>query len=247
MRTFVMGDIHGAHKALLQCLEQAQFDYDTDRLIQLGDVSDRGPETAECVDTLLKIRNLVPLRGNHDCWTHDYFVHSKSPDIWLMQGGRETIISYKQFFDRKNPEGDEQITKELMDQHRRFYEDQLDWYIDEENRLFVHAGWPYERYPGNFEVAASGRIPQGGTVSLECHWDRTLFEDCYDEVPEALEELQAFKEVYIGHTPVEERPYFVLENLYNLDTGVARGNILTMINLETKEVFSSDSIRGLYS
>jgi serine/threonine protein phosphatase 1 len=40
MRTFVMGDIHGAHKALKQCLERAAFDRGKDVLIQLGDVAD---------------------------------------------------------------------------------------------------------------------------------------------------------------------------------------------------------------
>lgn len=38
--TYVMGDIHGAHKAFIQCLERSNFDYDNDILIQLGDVAD---------------------------------------------------------------------------------------------------------------------------------------------------------------------------------------------------------------
>ena len=40
MRTFVMGDIHGAYNALLQCLKRSGFDYENDQLIQLGDVAD---------------------------------------------------------------------------------------------------------------------------------------------------------------------------------------------------------------
>jgi serine/threonine protein phosphatase 1 len=38
MRTLVMGDIHGAHKALVQCLEKSGFNMEHDRLIQLGDI-----------------------------------------------------------------------------------------------------------------------------------------------------------------------------------------------------------------
>lgn len=37
-RTFVMRDIHGAFKALVQCLERCEFDYDIDTLILLGDI-----------------------------------------------------------------------------------------------------------------------------------------------------------------------------------------------------------------
>lgn len=33
-----MGDIHGAYKALQQCLERSKFNYENDKLIQLGDV-----------------------------------------------------------------------------------------------------------------------------------------------------------------------------------------------------------------
>ena len=35
-----MGDIHGNYRGLLQCLEKSNFDYDNDKLIQLGDVVD---------------------------------------------------------------------------------------------------------------------------------------------------------------------------------------------------------------
>jgi len=49
MKTFVIGDIHGAYKALIQCLKRSKFDYDRDRLICLGDVVDGYPETKECI------------------------------------------------------------------------------------------------------------------------------------------------------------------------------------------------------
>ncbi|NJN40909.1 MAG: hypothetical protein HC811_00350 [Flammeovirgaceae bacterium] len=44
MRRFVLGDIHGAYRALRQCLERASFSYDEDLLIALGDVSDGWPD-----------------------------------------------------------------------------------------------------------------------------------------------------------------------------------------------------------
>ncbi len=44
-RTFVIGDIHGAYRALRQCLDRADFDYESDHLICLGDVCDGWPDT----------------------------------------------------------------------------------------------------------------------------------------------------------------------------------------------------------
>ncbi len=32
MKTFAIGDIHGAYKAMIQCFERSKFDYKKDRL-----------------------------------------------------------------------------------------------------------------------------------------------------------------------------------------------------------------------
>lgn len=242
LKTYVMADIHGQHTALMQCLERAEFDFENDRLIQLGDVSDRGPATAQCVETLMKIRHLVPIRGNHDCWTHDYFVHSLAPGIWLTQGGYETIQSYVELSYVLYGEDSSEIHPELLQRHRQFYMDQLDWYIDSENRLFVHGGWDYRAHPMDFERAAGQPMEGGGEVSRQCHWDRSLFIDAKRGNPAALKELTVFSEVYIGHTYHDTPPYYQIENLYNLDTGAGRGWVLTLLNLETKEAFTSDWI-----
>lgn len=58
---WVMGDIHGAYKALEQCLIRSGFDYENDRLIQLGDIVDGYPDAFECVEELLKVKNLISI------------------------------------------------------------------------------------------------------------------------------------------------------------------------------------------
>ena len=40
MRTWVVGDIHGGYRALMQVFERSQFDRERDRLIALGDLVD---------------------------------------------------------------------------------------------------------------------------------------------------------------------------------------------------------------
>lgn len=71
MKTYVIGDIHGAHNALMQCLGLAQFDYALDRLIVLGDVCDGYPDVRECIEELLKIKHCDFVIGNHDMWALD--------------------------------------------------------------------------------------------------------------------------------------------------------------------------------
>ena len=95
MKTFVIGDIHGAYQALLQCLEVSKFDSNKDRLICLGDVCDRNKQVKECIDELLTIPNCVYILGNHDAWALEWAVDGKAPQEWLDQGGAETLMSYK--------------------------------------------------------------------------------------------------------------------------------------------------------
>jgi len=66
-RRFVCGDIHGAHKALVQVLERSGFDYENDMLITLGDIVDGWGDSFMCVEELLKIKNRIDIVGNHDC------------------------------------------------------------------------------------------------------------------------------------------------------------------------------------
>ena len=56
MKKFVIGDIHGNYKALMQCLEKSKFNYKKDKLIVLGDTCDGLPDVKECFDELLKIK-----------------------------------------------------------------------------------------------------------------------------------------------------------------------------------------------
>ena len=90
-RKFVIGDIHGAYLALMQCFNKAKFDYKSDTLICLGDVCDGWPEVSQSIRELLKIKHLVYILGNHDHWTLKWFTTGETPDVWIMQGGDATI------------------------------------------------------------------------------------------------------------------------------------------------------------
>jgi serine/threonine protein phosphatase 1 len=216
-RTFVIGDIHGAFRALIQCLESARFDYEHDVLISLGDVCDGWPHTKECIDELLKIKNLVYILGNHDLWALDWMRDIDTPGIWLSQGGDATVKSY---------------TNGVPSEHISFLEKALPYYIHN-NKLFVHAGI-------NPEYAIE---TQGLDTFL---WDRHLaymIQDLYQR--KILVRLTKYDEIYIGHTPVSVRPIHWCE-VWMMDTGAGWAGPLTMMNIETKDIFSSDAVPTLY-
>ena len=231
MKTWVVGDIHGAHKALLQVLDRAKFDYKKDELIVLGDVVDGWTETKQCINELLKIKHLIMIIGNHDLWAWDWMKHGTLEPLWTSQGGKNTIKSYGGDF------------CSVPESHIKFLKDANQYYIDEENRLFVHGGID-PNYP----------IEQQHIDVLT--WDRDLFSNARKKeffsigIPDAKKQMTPFKEIFIGHTTTQIfedscRPLHYCE-IWNLDTGGGWSGKLTMMNVDTKEYVQSDWVYELY-
>ena len=61
--------------------------------------------------------------------------------------------------------------------------------------------------------------------------------------------LKLFSEIYIGHTPVTRightKPVNVA-NVWNVDTGAAFKGPLTIMDIDTKEIWQSDPVWTLY-
>jgi serine/threonine protein phosphatase 1 len=218
-RVLVLGDVHGAHKALVQVLERAAFDRSRDRLIFLGDVVDGWPETRECVDELLTIPNLVHLLGNHDVWVRDALSGRHPGYLWLAQGGQATVDSY----------GKTGAPRE----HKAYLASAKLWH-QEGDRIFVHGGWPlrypHPRFCGEDEVT----------------WDRDLWNAALEK---GEGKLTAFAEVYVGHTTTTRagftEPVQKCE-VWNMDQGAGYEGRLSLMDVDTKEVWQSDPVGDLY-
>ena len=94
MKTFVIGDIHGRIEALKEVLKKCGFKYKKDKLIVLGDIVDGGYNTYQVVEHLLKIQKCIYIIGNHDEWFMNHCKTGWAEEIWLSQGGANTIKSY---------------------------------------------------------------------------------------------------------------------------------------------------------
>jgi serine/threonine protein phosphatase 1 len=187
MRTLVMGDIHGAHKGLMQCLERCNFDPSSDTLIQIGDIPDGFDEVFECVEQLLTINRLISIRGNHDDWLLDFIENGQHPGGWAY-GGKGTILSYAKRLDREikifstgngvrktsfNP-GDIPL------HHQNFFKAQKLYHIDEMNNCFVHGGFnrwtAFHGQPAqNYGIVTSGRMHCNTRLLLSMNQSRLFF------------------------------------------------------------------------
>lgn len=226
-RTLVLGDVHGAYRALEQVFAGAGVT-PTDQIIFLGDVADGWPQTRDCVEFLRdwsERGNLVHLLGNHDDWMVDWFRHpAKSPSIWLTQGGRATIESYEQW--------------ELVPEaHKGFMNDARLHYIQEDRgtrRLFAHADWVPEL------------VPEKQTKHTLI-WGRRLVTKALRGDDPVIPEVD---EAYFGHTSVvratdDDQPVRG-GNVWCVDTGAGWSGRLTLMDVETKECWQSDPVSELY-
>ena len=235
MKRFVIGDIHGTYKALKQCIEKSGIDKENDLLICLGDVADSYPEVPECFNELLEFKNLVYIMGNHDYWMLTEAGSTYKPPIWLNQGGQATVDAYN----GRNAE--------LLD-HLAFLRSVPYCHITEDNILFVHGGYPYHRtdiFKDNHELM----------------WNRDLLSDAMAGYDKEMLKLNQFNEVYIGHTATQaiykhwtissefeldpDKPINV-HNLWNMDTGAGWSGRLSMMDIDSKEIFQSDNVLSLY-
>jgi serine/threonine protein phosphatase 1 len=253
-RILIIGDIHGNHKGLLQCLERCNFDNENDTLISLGDVVDGHKESFEVVEELLKIKNLIAIKGNHDDWFNEWLRTGINPSNW-RQGQKATGLSYlshahpgkKWMVSNKDLSGFEVALKvsDIPKTHIDFFANQLPYYLDNDNRLFVHGG-----FNRHYNIDDQGDI---------LWWDRDLwsqalsFESMTGTVKEGFKpkfKIQGdFKEIFIGHTSTqfwkEDEPMNAA-NIWNLDTGAGWFGKMSIMDVDTKEYWQSDYASKLY-
>lgn len=220
MRTLVCADVHGGHKALVQCLKRSKFNYKRDTLIFLGDLCDGWPETNKCYDELLKIRKLIFVRGNHDQWQLSWMVRGEMPDLWLTQGGTATFRCYLN------------VKNKVKEQHLKLLESSVPYYLDDKNRLFVHGGILWKHRAGNMSAD-------------DLMWNRSLIQKIRGNTGKRV---PFYDEVYIGHSTTwhfSEVPYNK-ENLWCMDQGAGYEGKLSIMDVNTKQFWQSDKVNTLY-
>jgi serine/threonine protein phosphatase 1 len=65
LKTLVIGDIHGCYNEMIDLIEKAGIDAN-DRIIALGDIIDRGPDSLSVLNFFMSRKNINSLLGNHE-------------------------------------------------------------------------------------------------------------------------------------------------------------------------------------
>lgn len=229
-RVYAIGDIHGRNDLLRQLLDKIIKD-DAERgavqseIIFLGDLVDRGPDSAGVIDTAMQAKadlgNVRFLMGNHE----EVYLSATKGDEKAVRffnriGGRETILSYaitmKEYIELDMTQLAQRIPELFPQIHIDFiagFEDQ----IIIGDYAFVHAGIR----PG---------VPLSEQRQKDLRWIREEF----------LSAKEAHEKIIVyGHTINDE----VIETgtRIGIDTGAYYSEKLTALALEGSERWYLDT------
>jgi serine/threonine protein phosphatase 1 len=163
MRTFVVGDIHGRCAQLLNLLDMLPRDPETDTLVLLGDLIDRGADAPGCVSHAMKLcqenpERVICLRGNHEQMLMDFL--DGNSNMWLtpVVGGERTFEQYTGQPIRVDSEKDLDDMREVFAQsfpaEQLAFLEELPFYYEDEFAIYVHAGLDEGKHPSESSPVA---------------------------------------------------------------------------------------------
>jgi bis(5'-nucleosyl)-tetraphosphatase (symmetrical) len=228
-RKIFCGDIHGCIDEFNELLRKLKYDPQVDRLILLGDLIDRGPDSVAVV-TKAREMKLECLMGNHE---HKFVK-------WFRSQGTRVDV-----YDRKDYYG------QLSDQDITYIHD-MPTYIELDNVIAVHAGLK----PG---ISLSNQTKDDLMYLRYTDADRKFvslkkINKLGKEQTGAIfwtQFWQGPKSVVYGHNVHSYDDPLIEEvapgvTCYGIDTGCCFGGRLTALIWETKEIVQVQAKRAYY-
>ena len=200
---WVIGDLHGCYQQLKHQLVTRKFDERCDLLISVGDLIDRGPQSAACL-ALLESPWFTSVVGNHECMAQAV-LRGDCSHHWRDNGGDwyyDLSAVHRHSIDR---------LIHLSGSLPHILEVKL------QSRLYViaHADYPSTRYCYGLPVNVD-----------EVVWGRRRLLQAQSGVHQRIEGADRF---IFGHTPVNKICTYA--NQLYIDTGAVYGGPLSMVRL----------------
>ena len=226
-RIYAIGDLHGRADLFALMLDRIAADNAArgkalTQIVVLGDVVDRGPDSAGLVARLIRYtaasKNFVVLRGNHEM-TMEAVLSGQINEfaLWLKMGGASTLASFglhglETRTDRMAAL--RRAAKKVVPEHVLRWIRRLPLTHRSGDVLFVHAGIR----PG---------VPLKRQSPEDLAWIRDEFLNCTAPHPCLIVH---------GHAEDEAGPQ-VHENRIGVDTGAYRTGRLTALGIEGSDVW----------
>ena len=228
-RTIFIGDIHGCLDEFNELMKKISYNQNSDRVILLGDLIDRGPDSVGVVQRARELK-LECVMGNHE---HKFLKWFRS------QGTRVDVYDRRDFYSK------------LSDQDIGYIQD-MPLYIELDDVVAVHAGLK----PG---ISLSNQTKDDLMYLRFTDADRKFISikkiaKLGKEATGAIfwtQFWQGPKSVVYGHNVHSYETPLIEEvapgvTCYGLDTGCCFGGQLTALIWETKEIVQVQAKRTYY-
>ncbi|MEO6568827.1 MAG: metallophosphoesterase [Opitutaceae bacterium] len=203
-RLIAIGDIHGCHLEFAELLARLELTKD-DRLILLGDLINRGPDSCKVID-LAREHRAISLLGNHEL----------------------RLLNFRRTGDTKFfKDSDDETAEKLRPEDWSYLEEMLLTYYEPElESVFVHGGFlpdePWQKQPQNVITRIQVIDRDGKPRKRADVPDAPAWADLWSGPPF----------VVYGHTP--RREIYKLKWSVGIDTGCVMGGHLTAYELPEK-------------
>lgn len=201
---WLVGDLHGCFARLMAALRERKFDPYQDLLLSVGDLIDRGPQRAECLD-LLRYRWVYAVRGNHEQMALEALADGDMR-LWEMNGG--------DWYTQRAASQKQRLTA-LIARCRRLPLI-IELHSGEQVHVIAHADYPAAVYRWQRVVDEQ-----------QVMWRRQRLTDHLAGRHGAIAGADHF---WFGHTPLKRR--YDSDNQHYIDTGAVFGGELTLVALQ---------------
>lgn len=197
-RDFVVGDLHGCYDALLRQLDDKAFDPTVDRLLSVGDLIDRGPDSHRCLQ-LVREPWFYSVWGNHEDLMLSGLSAAQGSSafrLWMLNGGDWALAS------------DLDDLKRQITAHAETTSLAIEVPVAGRKIGLVHAEVPGDRWScWSSSLSADDRN--------EAIWGRTTLMNVYRGKP--CPPVRDIDHVFFGHTPLASPAH--VANRFYIDTG----------------------------
>lgn len=150
MRYYAIGDLHGRYDLLdlaLKKIKDKEGSYGPDhRVITLGDYIDRGPESRQIIERLMKEQAIwdgfICLQGNHEEMAVRSISQQLKPGWWMSNGGYTTMESYGNKWMGGSYYLGADVYYSLVPAEHVKWMATLPLFYEAEKQVYVHAGIP---------------------------------------------------------------------------------------------------------
>ncbi|MBI2061082.1 MAG: metallophosphoesterase [Nitrospirae bacterium] len=224
-RTIVIGDVHGCYREWVELLRVLEVKPE-DRLISVGDLICKGPDSHAVLESAIALPNLECILGNHETRFLGYW----------KNGGKEFSKPY-----------DKEAMEQLKPDFERYmkFVSKWKWYVELDGATTAKPSRDGPDAPKREDmIVVHAGVRNGIALEKQTLEDLTTLKRLPPDNHPWYDDYKGTKTIVFGHYP--QREPLVRDRLIGLDTGCVYGGTLTALVLPGRKIVSVPAEKAYY-